>query len=389
MKEIVQVQVGQCGNQIGTKFWEVISGEHAIQPEGSYKGDCDLQLDRIDAYYKHAANGDKYIPRAVLVDLEPGTMDWIKGTAYGQLFDADNFVFGQSGTSNNWAKGHYTEGAKLVDNVLNVVRKEVEGCDCLQGFQFVHSLGGGTGSGMGTLLISKMREAYPDKIMSSFSVLGSPKVSDTVVESYNATLSLNQLIKNTDETFCIDNEALYDNGVRTLGTSNLTYGDLNHLASVTMSGVTSGLRFPIQFNADLGKLSVNNASFPRLHFFMPGFAPLSTKNATVDHDLTVAELVEQVFNAKNLMTACDPGHGRYLAAAAIFRGPMSINEVDDQIKSAQNKNSSHFIDGFPNNMKTGVCNVPLRGSNLSATFIGNNTAIQEGGPKVRVHFEIL
>ena len=56
---------------------------------------------------------------------------------------------GQSGAGNNWAKGHYTEGAELVDSVLEVVRKEAEGCDSLQGFQLTHSLGGGTGSGMG------------------------------------------------------------------------------------------------------------------------------------------------------------------------------------------------------------------------------------------------
>lgn len=78
---------------------------------------------------------------------------------------------------NNWAKGHYTEGAELVDNVLDVIRKESEGCDCLQGFQLAHSLGGGTGSGMGTLLISKIREEYPDRIMNTFSVVPSPKVS--------------------------------------------------------------------------------------------------------------------------------------------------------------------------------------------------------------------
>merc|ERR1712032_842782 len=65
------------------------------------------------------------------------------------------------GAGNNWAKGHYTEGAELIDSVLDVVRKEAEGCDCLQGFQVTHSLGGGTGSGMGTLLISKIREEYP------------------------------------------------------------------------------------------------------------------------------------------------------------------------------------------------------------------------------------
>lgn len=83
---------------------------------------------------------------------------------------------GQSGAGNNWAKGHYTEGAELVDSVLDVVRKESEGCDCLQGFQLTHSLGGGTGSGMGTLLISKIREEYPDRIMNTFSVVPSPKV---------------------------------------------------------------------------------------------------------------------------------------------------------------------------------------------------------------------
>lgn len=67
-------------------------------------------------------------------------------------------------------------GAELVDSVLDVVRKESESCDCLQGFQLAHSLGGGTGSGMGTLLISKIREEYPDRIMNTFSVMPSPKV---------------------------------------------------------------------------------------------------------------------------------------------------------------------------------------------------------------------
>jgi len=79
---------------------------------------------------------------------------------------------------NNWAKGHYTEGAELIDSVLEVLRKESEGCDCLQGFQLAHSLGGGTGSGLGTLLISKIREEYPDRIMNSFSVVPSPKVRE-------------------------------------------------------------------------------------------------------------------------------------------------------------------------------------------------------------------
>ncbi|KPP71524.1 tubulin beta-7 chain-like [Scleropages formosus] len=186
------------------KFWEVISDEHGIDPTGTYHGDSDLQLDRISVYYNEATGsacpfngmrgktrnivpsvscgttnvsvdsdgielvrvffpsihhgGGKYVPRAILVDLEPGTMDSVRSGPFGQIFRPDNFVFGQSGAGNNWAKGHYTEGAELVDSVLDVVRKESESCDCLQGFQLTHSLGGGTGSGMGTLLISKIRE---------------------------------------------------------------------------------------------------------------------------------------------------------------------------------------------------------------------------------------
>nr|KAF6445506.1 tubulin beta 2B class IIb [Molossus molossus] len=168
MREIVHIQAGQCGNQIGAKFWEVISDEHGIDPTGSYHGDSDLQLERINVYYNEAT-GNKYVPRAILVDLEPGTMDSVRSGPFGQIFRPDNFVFGQSGAGNNWAKGHYTEGAELVDSVLDVVRKESESCDCLQGFQLTHSLGGGTGSGMGTLLISKIREEYPDRIMNTFS----------------------------------------------------------------------------------------------------------------------------------------------------------------------------------------------------------------------------
>ncbi|XP_065483964.1 tubulin beta chain isoform X2 [Caloenas nicobarica] len=432
MREIVHIQAGQCGNQIGAKFWEVISDEHGIDPTGSYHGDSDLQLERINVYYNEAAGecvcflrsclysemrgggrehgrapvtlaadcgavmlalvllvGNKYVPRAILVDLEPGTMDSVRSGPFGQIFRPDNFVFGQSGAGNNWAKGHYTEGAELVDSVLDVVRKESESCDCLQGFQLTHSLGGGTGSGMGTLLISKIREEYPDRIMNTFSVMPSPKVSDTVVEPYNATLSVHQLVENTDETYCIDNEALYDICFRTLKLTTPTYGDLNHLVSATMSGVTTCLRFPGQLNADLRKLAVNMVPFPRLHFFMPGFAPLTSRGSQQYRALTVPELTQQMFDSKNMMAACDPRHGRYLTVAAIFRGRMSMKEVDEQMLNVQNKNSSYFVEWIPNNVKTAVCDIPPRGLKMSATFIGNSTAIQELFKRISEQFTAM
>ncbi|XP_071378901.1 tubulin beta-1 chain isoform X10 [Centroberyx affinis] len=118
MREIVHLQVGQCGNQIGSKFWEVISEEHGIDATGIYEGDCDLQLERLNVYFNEA-HGGKYVPRALLVDLEPGTMDSVRSSRIGALFRPDNFIHGNSGAGNNWAKGHYTEGAEMVEQVID------------------------------------------------------------------------------------------------------------------------------------------------------------------------------------------------------------------------------------------------------------------------------
>ena len=144
-----------------------------------------------------------------------------------------------------------------------------------------------------------------------------------------------------------------------------------------MSGVTTCLRFPGQLNADLRKLAVNMVPFPRLHFFMPGFAPLTSRGNRLYQAVTVPELTQQMFDARNIMAACDPSHGRYLTVAAIFRGRISMKEVDEQMLNIQNKNSSYFVEWIPNNVKTAVCDIPPRGLKMSATFIGNSTAIQE------------
>ncbi|KAG6762431.1 hypothetical protein POTOM_032931 [Populus tomentosa] len=388
MREILHVQGGQCGNQIGSKFWEVVCDEHGIDPTGKYVGTSDLQLERVNVYYNEASCG-RFVPRAVLMDLEPGTMDSVRTGPYGQIFRPDNFVFGQSGAGNNWAKGHYTEGAELIDSVLDVVRKEAENCDCLQGFQVCHSLGGGTGSGMGTLLISKIREEYPDRMMLTFSVFPSPKVSDTVVEPYNATLSVHQLVENADECMVLDNEALYDICFRTLKLTTPSFGDLNHLISATMSGVTCCLRFPGQLNSDLRKLAVNLIPFPRLHFFMVGFAPLTSRGSQQYRALTVPELTQQMWDAKNMMCAADPRHGRYLTASAMFRGKMSTKEVDEQMINVQNKNSSYFVEWIPNNVKSSVCDIPPRGLAMASTFIGNSTSIQEMFRRVSEQFTAM
>ncbi|GFS29558.1 tubulin beta-7 chain [Actinidia rufa] len=361
MREILHIQGGQCGNQIGAKFWEVVCAEHGIDSTGRYQGDSDLQLERVNVYYNEASCG-RFVPRAVLMDLEPGTMDSVRSGPYGQIFRPDNFVFGQSGAGNNWAKGHYTEGAELIDSVLDVVRKEAENCDCLQGFQVCHSLGGGTGSGMGTLLISKIREEYPDRMMLTFSVFPSPKVSDTVVEPYNATLSVHQLVENADECMVLDNEALYDICFRTLKLTTPSCELLSHLFCLQSNSGSIINLSSVEIKALWGKWQL---------------APF------------YEELTQQMWDAKNMMCAADPRHGRYLTASAMFRGKMSTKEVDEQMINVQNKNSSYFVEWIPNNVKSTVCDIPPTGLKMASTFIGNSTSIQEMFRRVSEQFTAM
>merc|ERR1711862_599582 len=121
-----------------------------------------------------------------------------------------------------------------------------------------------------------------------------------------------------------------------------------------MSGVTCCLRFPGQLNSDLRKMAVNLIPFPRLHFFLVGFAPLTSRGSQQYRALTVPELTQQMFDAKNMMAASDPRHGRYLTASLLFRGRLST-----------------------------------KGLKMSTTFVGNNTCIQEMFKRVSEQFTAM
>lgn len=280
-------------------------------------------------------------------------------------------------------------GADLLDEAIDAIRREVEACDSLQGFQLVHSLGGGTGSGMGSLIIDNIRQEYPDRIFTTCSVFPTPKAPQSVVAPYNAILSIHHLIEHTDFTLCYDNEAIIDVCVKSLQLRSPNFSDLNHLISASLSGVTTSLRFPGQLNSDLRKLAVNMVPFPRLHFLVVGFAPLSSPKTKVFGALSVAEVAHQMFHHKNVLSGVDPSHGRYLTVAAIFRGRVSTREVDELMYNIQDKNSCYFVDWIPNNVKTVICDIPPRGLKLSGTFLGNSTSIVEMVNRIERQFEAM
>jgi tubulin beta len=390
VREIVHVQVGQCGNQIGNAFWTTMGKEHKLESDGKFKGnpkdeDSRLRLSKIDVYYQEAGTL-RFVPRACLVDLEPGIMDVIKASPMGSLFKPDNMCFGASGAGNNWAKGHYTEGAELIDEAVDIIRRETEGCDCPQGFQLTQSIGGGTGSGMGTLLLLKIRDNYPDRITATFSVYPSPKVSDVVVEPYNATLSIHQLLENSDETFVIDNEALFSISHNVLKQKEPKYADLNWVISMVMSGITASLRFSGKLNGDLRKMGVNLVPFPRLHFFLLAQAPLFAPGQGSKVKLTVQELTDQMWSSRNFLSNVKSEDGKYLTASCGYRGAMATQEVDDEIAKIQQKMADDFVTWIPNNIKSSIITVPPEGASMSGTFVANTTAIKGVFQRISAQF---
>jgi tubulin beta len=172
-------------------------------------------------------------------------------------------------------KGHYTEGADLIDQLLDVIRLETERAESLQGFQIVHSLGGGTGSGMGTLLVCRLREEFPDKMLWTWS-LTETSIDDCVVRPYNNMLAMQYLIENTDAVVYIDDDASYkacfNNRI-----SKPTYRHLNTITANIMSNVTCSMRLDSSEFTSLRKISTNLVPFPRQHFLTVGTAPLNSR----------------------------------------------------------------------------------------------------------------
>jgi len=122
---------------------------------------------------------------------------------------------------------------------------------------------------------------------------------------------------------------------------------------------------------------------------MIGFAPLTARGNRDYLKLSVPELTYQMFDPKNIMCASDPRTGRFLTAAAMFRGKVPTQEIDDQILNIKNKNTNYFVEWIPHNIKSSVCDIPPRDLKMSATFIGNSTSIQEMFKRVLEQFSVM
>ncbi|XP_075846792.1 tubulin gamma-1 chain-like [Microtus pennsylvanicus] len=119
-REIITLQLGQCGNQIGFELWIQLCAEHGISPEGTEGTDCK------DVFF-YQADDEHYIPRAVLLDLEPRVIHSILNSSYAKLYNPENIYLSEhgGGAGNNWGRG-FSQTNQCFITILNIIHGEVD-----------------------------------------------------------------------------------------------------------------------------------------------------------------------------------------------------------------------------------------------------------------------
>jgi tubulin alpha len=163
----------------------------------------------FNTFFSETSAG-KHVPRSVFIDLEPSVIDEVRTGTYRELFEPEQLISGKEDTANIYACGYYTIGRNIVDLCLDRIRKLADQCTGLQGFLLFNSVGGGTGSGLGSLLLERLSVDYEKKSKLCFHIYPSSKISTAVVEPYNFVLSTHKVLEHTDTAIIFDNEAVYD-----------------------------------------------------------------------------------------------------------------------------------------------------------------------------------
>lgn len=160
VREVITLGVGQCGIQMGQAVWEQYCAEHCIGPNGEKLDDNSAQ--NFLCFFEETGGG-QYVPRSMMVDLEPNVIDDLKNSKYAAIFHPEYLLNGKEDAANNFARGHYTVGKELIDKINDRLRKLVDQCENVQGFFLNHAVGGGTGSGLGALILERVAVDYRKK----------------------------------------------------------------------------------------------------------------------------------------------------------------------------------------------------------------------------------
>merc|ERR1719300_631374 len=338
-----------------------------------------------ETFFAESQTG-QLVPRNLFVDLEASVCDEIKKGPTHKLFHQDFVINGKEDAANNFARGHYTTGKEIMDSVSDRLKKAVEDCDNLQGFIMTHSVGGGTGSGLGMLILERLAVDYRKKSKIGFEIYPSPNISTCIVEPYNAMLSTHWLLDHTEVSLILDNEALYAICQKQLEKDRPSYSDLNIIISKVVSSMTAALRFDGELNVDLGEFQTNLVPFPRLHFMTTGLAPVISMDKAGHEAQTVREITDHAFQPQNMLVKYadfDPVEDKYMAISINYRGKIMSKEANATVQWLKQNNKISFVEWCPTGLKIGLNAVPaaLVDGDLMAkaaqnvTMIGNNVAV--------------
>ncbi|XP_076445472.1 tubulin alpha-1 chain-like isoform X2 [Babylonia areolata] len=431
MREVLSLHIGQAGVQMGSACWELYCLEHGIQLDGHQKqqqqqqqpptafqnggGDDDPGEDngvRPSAsvadvgpvvngashlsFFSESESG-KRVPRAVFVDLEPTVVDEVRTGDYRQLFHPEQLISGKEDAANNYARGRYTVGKELVDEVVDRVARLAENCEGLQGFMLFHSIGGGTGSGFGALLAERLSVDFGKRSKLEVTIYPAPQMATSVVEPYNSVLATHTMLEHSDCSFLLDNQAIYGLCKKKLDIDRPSYTNLNRLISQVVSSITASLRFDGCLNVDLNEFQTNLVPYPRIHFPLTTMAPILSSEKAYSERMTVGEITNACFEADNQMVECNQQNGKYMACCMLYRGDATPKDITTAIAKIKTKRTIQFVDWCPTGFKVGINYQPqtvVPGGDLakvprSVTMLTNTTAIREAWARLDHKFDLM
>ncbi|XP_078436558.1 tubulin alpha-2 chain-like [Wolffia australiana] len=398
MREVISIHIGQAGVQIGNSCWELYCHEHGIQPDGMMpsEGPVGAGRDASNTFFSETGAG-KYVPRALFVDLEPSVVDQVRTGPYRRLFHPDQLLSGQEDAANNFARGHYTVGRDIVDQCVDRARKLAENCSGLQGFLIFHALGGGTGSGLTSLLLERFTVDHCRKSKLAFSIYPSPQVSTAVVEPYNSVLATHAMMEYADVAAALDNEAIYAVCRRSLDVERPTYANLNRLIAQVASSMTASLRFEGPLNVDMAEYQTNLVPYPRVHFTLSSYAPAVSLRRAYHEQFSVAEITAAAFEPERVLAQVNTREGKYIACCLMYRGDVVPKDVNAAIAAVRARRSVRFVDWCPTGFKCGInfqAPAVVPGGDMAAVrravcMVSNNTAVGDMFRRINRKFDLM
>ncbi|KAK5124755.1 gamma-tubulin [Meristemomyces frigidus] len=349
-REIITLQAGQCGNSVGSQFWQQLCQEHGINRDGNLADYATEGGDRKDVFF-YQSDDTRYIPRAILLDLEPRVINSIQTGSHGKIYNPENFYVHKEGTGagNNWAAG-YAMGGQVEDEVLDMIDREADGSDSLEGFMLLHSIAGGTGSGLGSFLLERLNDRFPKKLIQTYSVFPG-NTDDIVVQPYNSLLALRRLTENADSVVVLDNGALSRIAADTLHVQEPSFQQTNQLVSTVMSASTTTLRYPGYMHNDLVGIVASLIPTPRCHFLQTSYTPFTGDNveaAKTVRKTTVHDVMRRLLQPKNQMVSTKPSKNScYISILNIIMGEADPTDVHKSLLRIRERNLANFIPWGP------------------------------------------